>query len=68
MKCGTALLFASEDETRGRAFAQIAIEERPKNLANGNRFNEEWAARHNQDVWGTGPSGIYEAMPPPYRA
>jgi hypothetical protein len=28
-------------------------------------FSEEWAAWHNQEIWGTPPSGMYEALPPP---
>jgi hypothetical protein len=32
-------------------------------------FSEEWAPRHNQEIWGIGPSGMYEAIvPPPRRA
>ena len=27
------------------------------------RFEQPWAARHNQELWGTGPSGMYDAPP-----
>jgi hypothetical protein len=38
---------------------------RPEDLADGSLFSEEWAAQHNQEIWGTGPSGMYEALLPP---
>jgi len=34
----------------------------------GSLFDEWWAARHNQEIWGTGPGGMREAVPPPYCA
>jgi len=40
-------------------------EERAEDLTYGSLFSEEWAAQHNQETWGTGPSGMYEAPPPP---
>jgi len=39
--------------------------EHSQDLADESLFGEEWAARHNQEIWGTGPSGMYEASPPP---
>ena len=41
---------------------------RPEDLADGSLFGETWAARHNQEIWLTAPSGMYEASPPPCRA
>jgi hypothetical protein len=38
---------------------------RSEQFANGNVFPDQWAARHNQEVWGTPPSGMYGTMPPP---
>ena len=46
-------------------FSEIDSKERPENLAEGNLFSEEWAAQHNQEIWGIAPSGMYEALPPP---
>jgi hypothetical protein len=45
--------------------SEIHGKERPEDLAEGNLFSEEWAAQHNQEIWGTAPSGMYEALPPP---
>ena len=30
-------------------------------LAGGNVFDEEWAARHNEEIWKTGPGGMYSS-------
>jgi hypothetical protein len=40
-----------------------------EDLADENVFGECWAARHNQEIWGIGPTGMYEApVTPPRRA
>ena len=44
---------------------EIDSKERAEDLVEGNLFSEEWAAQHNQEIWGTAPSGMYEALPPP---
>jgi len=28
-------------------------------------LGDDWPARHNQEIWGAPPSGLYEALPPP---
>ncbi len=47
---------------------EINSKERAEDLADGSLFSEEWAAQHNLEIWGTGPSGMYEVSPPPCRA
>ena len=44
---------------------EIDSKERAEDLVEGNLFSEEWAAQHNQEIWGTAPSGMYEALLPP---
>lgn len=36
-----------------------------ENLADDALFDQPWAVQHNQEIWGTAPSGMYEAFPPP---
>ena len=34
-----------------------------KDLIEEGHFEQSWAARHNQEIWGTGPCGMYDAAP-----
>jgi hypothetical protein len=34
-------------------------------LADATLFGEAWAARYNQEIWGSAPGGVYEAVNPP---
>jgi hypothetical protein len=31
-----------------------------KDSSNRGCFSEPWAARYNHEIWGTGPSGMYD--------
>jgi hypothetical protein len=31
-------------------------------ITGGNVFSEEWPARHNQEIWGSAPGGVYEGL------
>jgi hypothetical protein len=44
---------------------EITSKERAEDFSDVSLFSEEWAAQYNQEIWGTGPSGMYEAPPPP---
>jgi hypothetical protein len=35
--------------------SEVPLEESP--------FEQHWAALHNHEIWGTGPSGIYDNPP-----
>ena len=46
------------------AISQVGLNHDHENLAEVGLFDEMWPARHNQELWGTAPSGIYDSVPP----
>jgi hypothetical protein len=49
------------------ALSEVSKVESVEQATESSLFSEEWAARHNQEIWGTPPGGTYEALPPPCR-
>jgi hypothetical protein len=45
------------------ATVQMEMEgmKRSEDFAEENLFAERWASRHNAELWGTGPSGMYDS-------
>jgi hypothetical protein len=47
------------------AISQVGFNPDYENFAEVGLFDEMWPARHNQELWGTAPSGIYDRAPLP---
>ena len=51
-------------EPKGRGVNEVVFVESKtnvfKDLIEEGHFEQPWAAKHNQDLWGTGPSGMYD--------
>lgn len=50
-----------------RAVYRMIVRNGSEVLDDSTLFCEPWAARHNQEIWGTEPSGVYvyEVVTPP---
>jgi hypothetical protein len=62
----SALTIITESDTRVVGMdSQLALNSDFRNLAEADLFGETWAARHNQEIWGTAPGGVNDNGPPP---